>query len=97
MKTLPLPSLGFTTWVVVTRKPLTHLGPGQLLVAQRNPSLARNNFLPDPEGLLGKGLASAKLDYVIDPHMTRAPGSQLNPMTLSSCLLGPSLFPLHCG
>lgn len=75
MGTLALPALGYIPWVVVTE-----LWPGQLLVAQRNTVLARNNFLPDEEGLMGKGLDSAKLDCLTDPPIIK--GASLSPASL---------------
>lgn len=69
-------------WVV------THLWLGQLLAAQRNTALARNNFLPDTEGLMGKGLASAKLDCLIDPPMNKGtPCPQLHYEYILWCFL----------
>lgn len=40
-------------------------------MAQRNTAWLGDNFLPDPEGLMGKGLASAKLDCLTDPPMNK--------------------------
>lgn len=58
-----------------------HLWHGQLPVTQRITALVRNNSLPDAEGLTGKGLASAKLDCLIDLPMNRR-GASLSPASL---------------
>lgn len=56
---------------------------------EKHTVLARNNFLPDTEGLMGKGLASAKLDCLIDPPMNK--GASLSPTSLriNSLVLSP--------
>lgn len=62
----------------------------QLLVAQRNTVLARNSFLPDTEGLMGKGLASAKLDYLINPPMNKGASSSPASLRINSPVLSPA-------